>query len=144
MRPTRPIYFTILSLFLTLFTINMTVRAADDDDTDEYDVKARVVRITFIAGEVKLKRSGNTEAEKARVNFPLVEGDVLSTDRDGRVEIQIDARKFVRMGGDSVLQITTLRDDGLALSLNQGTASIRLAKFDHEKQYFEVDAPKTT
>src|SRR5712691_1841571 len=144
MRPTRPIYFTILSLFLTLFTINITVRAADDDDTDEYDVKARVVRITFVAGEVKLKRSGNTEAENARVNFPLVEGDVLSTDRDGRVEIQIDARNFVRLGGDSVLQITTLRDEGIALSLNQGTASIRLVKFDHDKQYFEIDAPKTT
>ena len=55
MRPIRPIYFTILSLFLTLFTINITARAADDDDTDEYDVKARVVRISFVAGEVKLK-----------------------------------------------------------------------------------------
>src|SRR6266550_8580115 len=144
MRSTRPIYFTILSLFLTLFTINITARAADDDDADEYDVKARVVRITFIAGEVKLKRSGNTETENARVNFPLVEGDVLSTDRDGRVEIQIDARNFLRLGGDSVLQITTLRDDGVALSLSQGTASIRLAKFDHDHEYFEIDAPRTT
>src|SRR6266851_79942 len=144
MRPTRPIYFTILSLFLTLFTINITARAADDDDADEYDVKARVIRISFVAGEVKLKRSGNTEAENARVNFPLVEGDVLSTDGDGRVEVQIDARNFVRLGSDSVLQITTLRDEGIALSLNQGTASIRLIKPDHDHQYFEIDAPKTT
>src|SRR6266404_322498 len=144
MRPTRPIYFTILSLFLTILTINITARAADDNDTDEYDVNARVVRISFLAGEVKLKRSGNTEAEKARVNFPLVEGDVLSTDRDGRVEIQIDAHNFLRLGADSVLQITTLRDEGIALSLSRGTASIRLAKFDHDKQYFEIDAPKTT
>ncbi|MEP6741977.1 MAG: DUF6600 domain-containing protein, partial [bacterium] len=144
MRPTRPVYFTILSLFLTLLTINLTVRAADDDDADEYDVKARVVRINFTNGEVKLKRSGNTEEESPHVNFPLVEGDVLSTDRDGRVEIQIDARNFVRLGGDSVLKITTLRDEGVALSLSQGTASVRLAKFNNDQQYFEIDAPKTT
>src|SRR6185503_12329825 len=144
MRSTRPAYFTVISLFLVLLTINITVRAADDDDTDEYDVKARVVRITFIAGQVKLKRADSSETESARVNLPLVEGDSLSTDRDGRVEIQIDARNFVRLGGDSVLQITTLRDEGVALSLSQGTASVRLAKFDHDKQYFEIDAPKTT
>ena len=144
MRPTRPVYFTILPLFLTLLTINISVQAADDDDADDYDVKARVVRISFVAGEVNLKRDGNTEVENARVNFPLVEGDVLSTSRDGRVEIQIDAHNFVRLGGDSVLQITTLRDEGIALSLNRGTASVRLAKFNHDHQYFEIDAPKTT
>ena len=144
MRPTRPVYTTILSLFLTLLTINITALAADDEDVDEYDVKARVMRISFLSGQVKLKRDGNAEIENARLNSPLVEGDVLSTDRDGRVEIQIDARNYVRLGGDSVLQITTLRDEGVALSLSQGTASVRLAKFDHDKQYFEIDAPKTT
>src|SRR5882672_5413347 len=138
MRPARPVYFTILTLFLTLLTINITARAADDDDADDYDEKARVVRISFLAGEVKLKRDGNTEMENARLNFALVEGDVLSTDRDGRVEIQFDARNFVRLGGDSVLQITTLRDEGIALSLSRGTASVRLAKFDHDHQYFEI------
>src|SRR6266576_1169134 len=141
MRSTRPAYFTILSLFLTLFTINLTARVADDEDADDYDVKARVVRISFVVGVVTLKRSGGTEVENARVNAPLVEGDVLSTDHEGRVEIQIDARNFLRLGGDSVLQITTLRDEGIALSLSQGTASIKLAKFDHEHEYFEIDAP---
>ena len=144
MRSTRPAYFTVLSLFLTLFTINITALAADDDDADDYDVKARVVRISFVAGGVTLKRSGSTEVENARVNAPLVEGDVLSTDQEGRVEIQIDARNFVRLGSDSVLQITTLRDEGIALSLSQGIASIRLEKFDHDHEYFEIDAPRTT
>src|SRR6476469_2231304 len=144
MRSTRPAYFTIVSLFLILLTTNVTAWAADDDDADEYDVKARVVRISFIAGVVTLKRSDSNEVENARVNSPLVEGDVLSTDHEGRVEIQIDARNFLRLGGDSVLQITTLRDEGIALSLSQGTASIKLAKFDHDHEYFEIDAPKTT
>jgi len=143
MRSTRPVSFSVLSLLIALLTINLTVRASTDDDADEYDVTARVVRIDFVSGDVKLKREGN-EIEKARINVPLVEGDVLTTGPDGRVEIQFDARNFVRVGSNSVLTITTLRDEGVALSLSQGTASIKLAKLDRDKQYFEIDAPKTT
>ena len=136
---------TILLLFLTLLSTTTIARAADDsEDGDEYDVNARVVRISLITGEVSVKRNGNTDWERARLNTPLVEGDAISTDRDSRVELQIDARNFVRLGANSMLRIVTLRDEGVALSVVEGTASIRLAKFDRDHEYFEVDAPKTT
>ncbi len=110
----RPASSTILLLFLTFLTATIVARAADDDE-DEYDVKARVVRISLITGEVSLKRSGNTDWERARLNLALVEGDTISTgstDARARVEIQIDARNFVRLGANSVLKIVTLRDEG--------------------------------
>ncbi len=117
---------------------------AEDDDADEYDEKARVVRISLIRGEASLKRNGNSDWERARLNFPLVEGDTVSTDRESRLEIQIDARNFVRLESNSILRIVTLRDEGIALSVVEGTASVRLAKFDGDRESFEVDAPKTT
>ena len=43
-----------------------------------------------------------------------------------------------------MLQIVTLRNEGTALSLSQGTASLRLARFDKDHEYFEIDAPRTT
>ncbi|MGH8525090.1 MAG: DUF6600 domain-containing protein, partial [Gammaproteobacteria bacterium] len=119
------------------------MRAADDDDED-YDVKARVIRVSLLKGEVNLKRNGNTDWERARLNFPLVEGDTLATDRDSRVEIQVDARNFVRLDASSILRIVTLRDEGVALSVVEGTVSIRLSQFDRDHEYFEIDAPKTT
>src|SRR6266576_602786 len=146
MRSTRPVFCTLFLLLLTPLTFSTTrtfARAADEEG-DEYDVKARVVRISLITGDVNLKRKGNTDWERAKLNFPLVEGDTVSTDPDARVEIQIDARNFVRLGANSVLRIVTLRDEGVALSVVEGSASVRLAKFDRDKEYFEVDAPKTT
>ena len=137
------LFSSFLLLLLTVVSYNLTVRAADDE-ADDYDVKARVVRISLIAGEVTLKRQGNTDWERARLNFPLVEGDTLSTDRDSRLEIQIDARNFVRLAPHTTMQIVALRDEGVALSVIEGTATVRLAKFDHEHEYFEVDAPRTT
>src|SRR2546427_8500441 len=118
MRSSRPVSSTIFFLFLTFLTTTVLARASDDaDNADEYEVKARVVRLSLLSGEVNLKRAGNTDWERARLNFPLVEGDTISTDSDSRVEIQIDARNFVRLGGNSILQIVTLRDEGVALSV---------------------------
>src|SRR5258705_10478240 len=134
---------SLLLLILAVFSTTITARTADDD-ADEYDVKARVVRVSLVTGEVSLKRNGNTEWEPVRLNFPLVEGDTVSTDQDSRLELQIDARNFVRLGGRTVLRIVTLRDEGVALSVVEGTATVRLAKFDREDGYFEIDGPKTT
>jgi hypothetical protein len=133
----------LCAALLTFFSITITARA-DDDDEDDYDVKARVVRISLMGGEVNLKRNGNQDWEPLRLNYPLVEGDTVATNDDSRLEIQIDARNFVRLAANSTLRIVTLRDEGIALSVVEGTAIVRLRKFDRKNEYFELDAPRTT
>ena len=136
---------SLLVFLLTFFSFTVTTRAfEDDDEPDDYDVKDRVVRISLITGEVSLKRKGNQDWESARLNYPLVEGDTIATDKDGRMEIQIDARNFVRLAPATALRIVTLREEGVALGVIEGTAFVRLVKFDRSKEYFEVDAPRTT
>jgi len=91
---------SLLAFLLTFFSITVAARAADDnDEPDDYDVKARVVRISLITGEVNLKRNGNQDWERARVNYPLVEGDTVATDKESRLEIQVDARNRVTLCG---------------------------------------------
>lgn len=135
----------LLFLLSTLLLLTPAARAADDTyDDDEYEERARVLRVSLLKGEVSLKRAGNDEWEEARLNAPLVEGDLLATGRDARLEIQADARNFVRVGPDSVLRVVTLRDEGIALSLSEGTATFRLARLDKAREYFELDAPGVT
>src|SRR5215218_3224750 len=104
----------LVLLLLTFLSLSATARA-DDDEPDDYDVKARVVRISSISGEANLKRNGNKDWERARINYPLVEGDAVATDKDSRVEIQFDARNFVRLAPSTVLRIVTLREQGTAV-----------------------------
>jgi hypothetical protein len=143
MWPSR-LFSSILLLLLTLFSAQTIIRAADEDEADDYDVKDRVVRISLISGEVNLKRKGNKDWERGRLNFPLVEGDTLATDRDSRLEIQFDARNFVRLAPGTTIQIVALRVEGVALSVMEGTATVRLSRFDRQHEYFEIDAPRTT
>lgn len=143
--------FLSLLLLLTIvhFAATLARAAADDDNnddnySDDYEETARVARISLLAGDVSLRRAGSDKWERAALNAPLVEGDRLATGASSRVEIQIDARNFVRVGEYATLDIVTLRDEGVALSLPEGTATLRLARFDHAHEYFEIDAPGTT
>jgi hypothetical protein len=141
----------LLSLLFTLLAPNSfasapAAAAPFDEEIDDagYEETARVVRVSLLGGDVSLRRAGSKEWEKATLNLPLVEGDRLATGAGARVEIQIDARNFVRLGEYATLDIVTLREEGVALSLPEGTATLRLARFDKDREYFEIDAPKTT
>jgi hypothetical protein len=138
-----------LLLLLTMLHLCSAVAFAADDDTrtdDDYGYEetARVARVSLLAGDVSLRRAGAGKWERAVLNTPLVEGDRLATGAGARVEIQIDARNFVRVGEYATLDIVTLRGEGVALSLPEGTATLRLARFDKDREYFEIDAPATT
>ncbi|MFL6229452.1 MAG: DUF6600 domain-containing protein [Pyrinomonadaceae bacterium] len=146
----KTLALSVLSLLLTLTTFHTVARAADDnddtyqDDDNGYEETARVVRVSLVAGDVSLRRAGTDKWEAVAPNLPLVEGDRLTTGANSRLEIQIDARNFLRVGESATLDIVTLRDAGVALSLPAGTATLRLARFDHAHEYFEIDAPGTT
>jgi hypothetical protein len=165
MRSAKSIVLTLLflltgilatSLVIALLSANVSAKAEDggqdeyvsakpeDGGQDEYDETARVVRISLLQGEVSVQRAGEGDWEKAQINVPLLEGDTLATGSDARVEVQVDARNFIRVGANSVLKLVTLRDNGIAFSLAGGKASFRLARFELDREYFEVDAPQTT
>ena len=145
MRTRHSLPVALLYILSALLLLTTTARADDDtNNNDEYEEHARVLRVSLLKGEVSLKRADSIEWETAQLNTPLVEGDTLATGRDSRLEIQADSRNFIRVGENSVIKIITLRDEGIALSLSEGTATVRLSRFDRDKEYFEVDAPKTT
>ncbi len=138
-------FFFLPLLFMCAGNVSGAVLV--DDYTPE--VTARVVRISFIRGDVQIRRSGDEpsdkqEWERAALNLPIVEGDEIATGANTVVEIQLDSSKHIRLWENAYLKFTTLRDEGIAISLPQGTMNFRALDFDKTKSYFEIDAPSTT
>jgi hypothetical protein len=134
--------FTVLSLiFPLLLSINAFGYEVDDEVPD---VTGRVARISFLTGDARVKRNGAADWEVAAQNLPLVEGDEIATSPGARLELEFDVRTFVRLEENSVLRVTTFQDSGIALSLSEGTANIRVTDFDHDRSYLEVDIPNST
>jgi len=137
--------FLLMSLFFTsvLFLSAANIHTADSDE-EIPEITARVARIGFLRGEAQIKRAGEDDWERAAPNLPVVEGDEITTGKDARLEIQFDSRNFLRLAENSYLKITTLKDEGIAVSLSQGNLSVSVSEFDKDARFFEIDAPQTT
>ncbi len=134
--------FFLLPLFV-LSSGNAFANPSDDDEDETPDVTARVARISFLRGDAKVKHAGNQDWERATQNLPIVEGDEISTD-DARLEIQFNRDNYLRLSENAYLKITTLRDEGVAVSLPEGVLSLRVLNFNKDRESFEIDAPRTT
>ena len=113
-----------------------------DDYTPE--VTARVARIGFLRGEAQIRRADSQDWERATQNLPIVEGDQLATSSDSRLEIQFNSQTYLRLAENSILKIVSLKDEGIAVSLPEGSLSLRVLSFDKAQTFFEIDAPQTT
>ena len=140
----KVLWVFLLALPLWLSGSSVFSQTVDDAGDDEPEVKARVARLSFISGDVQVRRSGNKDWEKAAQNLPVVEGDEISTGADARAELQLDTTSHLRLDGRSYLKFNTLKDEGIAVSVPQGSMSVRLLEFDKSKSFFEIDAPMTT
>lgn len=133
--PTHPLIWCLLVIGL------VSIAFADDRIPE---VTAKVARISVLKGEANIRRAGSTEWEKATLNLPLAEGDEIVLEERSRVEIQLDSKNYLRIAENSRIILTTLKDEGVAVSLMSGTAILRIGGFDGRKNFFEVDAPGTT
>jgi hypothetical protein len=152
----RKVLWTALLLLISTWSVFATARtpqainlpddgfAAADDDEEKPDITARVARISFIRGDVQIKRSGSDEWEKGVLNLPLIEGDEIATGSDSRLEIQFNNYAHLRLDHDALLKLAVMKDEGVALSLSLGTANVMVRDLEKAGGYFEIDAPKTT
>lgn len=143
MRPVKRIWWALF-LAMPFLILNAGNASANTDDVETPDVTARVARISFLSGDVQIKRADQTDWERATGNLPVVEGDEIATEANARLEIQFNSESFLRLSGNAYLKITTLRDEGIAVSLPNGSLSLRVLNFDKDRAYFEIDAPRTT
>lgn len=115
-----------------------------DGEDDMTDVTARVARVSYIDGDAQIRRLDGQDWEKLTLNLPIVEGDEITTSLGSRIEIQFNAKTHLRLTANSYLRILKLKDEGIAISLPEGSLSVRLVDFDKDRSYFEMDAPNTT
>jgi uncharacterized protein YaiE (UPF0345 family) len=79
-------------LFCNAFFILNAANASAFADDYTPEVTARVARISFVSGDVQIKRADQTDWERATQNLPVVEGDEIATDSNSRLEIQFAAK----------------------------------------------------
>jgi FecR protein len=132
-------------LFTLLLSLATTSRAQDLDEEDGHDSHARIVRISYIEGEVRLDNGHGYE--NATMNMPVTERNWLQTRSDGWAEIQLEDGSLVRLAPDTVISFTELgrlSSGGTVttIDLDQGEAAFKVIK--HDGSDFQITVKNKT
>lgn len=138
---------TLLTCIVALaaFALALPARASDTPTTTGYSY-ARIVRLSYVEGDVQIVRTDKSAKwEPAAINMPVEQGFALGTN-DGRAEVEFEHGSMLWLAPNSVVQFTqlALSDGG---RITRVTLSEGLASFDASLaagDSFEVVTPVFT
>ena len=126
----------IVSLFcLALMLAAIAPQAAADDD----DPPSRVARLGYAQGSVSFQPAGTDDWVTAGLNRPVTTGDKLWSDRDGRIELQLDG-SLIHVSNNTGFSFLNLSDNVTQIQLSEGTILVRVRRLDDNETY-EIDTP---
>ena len=132
-------------IFMLAFSLAPLAHAQDIDDEDGHDSHARIVRISYVEGEVRLDNGHGYES--VTMNVPVTEHSWLQTSSDGWAEVQLEDGSLVRLAPDTVIAFTELgrlSSGGTitTVDLDQGEAEFKVTK--HDDSDFQVTVRNKT
>jgi hypothetical protein len=107
---------------------------ADDDDPP-----SRVARLAYAQGSVSFQPAGTDDWVTAGLNRPVTTGDKLWSDRDGRIELQLDG-SLIHVSNNTGFSFLNLSDNVTQIQLSEGTLLVRVRRLD-ENETYEIDTP---
>lgn len=127
---------TRISLMLAIIAGVATLAKADS--------QVRIVRLSYINGQVQVDRGQGAGYEQALPNMPIVEGLKVSTGSDGVAEVEFEDGSTFRITPETEIEVRqlALEDSGATLStvaLLHGTAYIDFRK--HKEDVFNLVLP---
>src|SRR6267154_894041 len=136
----------LLSMIVALaFSLAPLAHAQDLDEEDGHDSHARIVRISYVEGEVRLDNGHGYES--ATMNVPLTERSWLQTGSDGWTEVQLEDGSLIRLAPNTVIAFSQLAraSSGGTLTtvdIDQGEAEFKVLK--HDDSEFNVTVKRST
>jgi len=99
-------------------------------------------RMSYVKGDVYIQRGQDLGYEQGEVNLVVAQGDKIGT-KDGRVEIQLGRRNYLRLDDYAQVDIVNLPrsdNDPIKLHLLSGSIYVRINSLNREKN-FEIHTP---
>lgn len=121
------------TLVSALLLASASLAQTDPNAAPGPDAPARVGRISLLSGPVTLTDFAADEESDATLNWPLTSQQRLSTGNVGRAEVRIGSTSL-RLDGDSVLDFNRIDDEVIQVTLQRGSATLRVKNRDHLRE----------
>lgn len=110
---------------------------------DPNDVQGRsVARISWMAGDVSVRRGDSGQTVAAAINAPLMVEDYVATAPGARAEVQLDYAQRARLGPEAEMRISALEADHYQMQLSRGFLSYSVLR--NPQAQAEISTPSVS
>jgi hypothetical protein len=133
--PALPILSLAFALCCSLISLGQT--------RDKFVISAKAGGINAITGGASVHSKGETDWQQLMITDDLQAGDRVRTSNDGRVEILLNPGSYLRVGGNSEVELSDNTLANLEVRLLRGTAIVEATGADGVELNISISTPHT-
>ena len=136
------------SSLLVLFTVSVSLIvccaiAGFAQNREKFVISAKAGGINAITGQASVHSRGESDWQQLLITDDLDAGDRVRTEFDGRVEILLNPGSYLRLGGDSEVELKNNTLENLEVRLLRGTAIVEATGADDLDLNINISTPHT-
>ena len=110
---------------------------------EKFVISAKAGGINAITGQASVHSRGETDWQQLLITDDLDAGDRVRTAFDGRVEILLNPGSYLRLGGDSEVELSNNTLENLEVRLLRGTAIVEATGLEDLDLNINISTPHT-
>jgi len=110
---------------------------------EKFVISAKAGGINAITGQASVHSRGETDWQQLVITDDLEAGDHVRTAFDGRVEILLNPGSYLRLGGDSEVELSNNTLENLEVRLLRGTAIVEATGLEDLDLNINISTPHT-
>lgn len=130
-------------LFAIATVVSLPLTSNSQTSRDKFVISAKAGGVNAVTGQATMRQRGNSEWQMLTITEDLEAGDVVRTDRDGRVEMLLNPGSYLRIGENSEFELSDNSLQNLELRLIRGTAIVEATGFDGAELLINITTPHT-
>ena len=138
------------SSLLVPFTVSVSlivccaiVGSAQSRNREKFVISAKAGGINAITGQASVHSRGETDWQQLVITDDLDAGDRVRTAFDGRVEILLNPGSYLRLGGNSEVELSNNSLENLEVRLLRGTAIVEATGAEDLDLNINISTPHT-
>ncbi len=137
----KSFYFPALSTLCVLIIFCSLIAIAQN--REKFVISAKAGGINAVTGQAKVNSKGESDWQQLMVTDDLNAGDRVRTDNDGRVEILLNPGSYLRVGGNSEVELANNSLANVEVRLIRGTAIVEATGADGLELNINISTPHT-
>ena len=137
MRKTVRLPILLIAFILCFSTVSL------GQNREKFVISAKAGGINAITGEASVHSRGESDWQQLSITDDLNAGDRVRTAYDARVEILLNPGSYLRVGGDSEVELSNNTLSNLEVRLLRGTAIVEATGADGLELNINISTPHT-